>query len=684
MRIVDRASDTARTISNDEICWRRLTTGAILAGGLALASGAAGAATVGSDGQETATMTPTRPSDYAGAATIPTGNLRIDGSLSHMSLPVSGATLWAANLTTDVGGVINDLSAGVTLDNSGSVANNGTQVGVVNSTGGLTNTGIVDLRGLISGNTVNGTVLNVGASTLFDLGDLTNGATGIINIAGGTIAAAAIINAGTISVSGLSTINSSLTNSGLINLQNGVAGDRLTVTGNFVGLAGSTIALDVNARTGTADEIAIGGSASGSTTLNVAGLAPGNPFTVGSNLVVVQGSTSPNAFTLGNPLNLGTLSVVLVPQATATGVTFATATVASVAGLSGSIATSAAQTTSFVSNGVAFDRMADLRNSLSRNLYQGTGVAAMAYAQELAKNDPISSYVRAEAASVASASIGSPKPAVWIRGYGDYEQRDGQANFNFAGTNFTSNLGYRQGTGGVMGGIDSVWSGLTTATDGLVLGLLGGYTTSRVELRDSPTTQAFSGPSVGAYGTYFAGNWFFDLLFKVDLLSLDINIPGMSQSANPINYNLASNIGYKFDLANRYYIEPTAGLEYVRTNFDHATALTATSVALNDGDALRARAGARIGTEWVTSNMRVEPSLLAQVYEVAAATNNALLVNGTSISMPSDVGRARGEVQGLVNVLNLQTGLSGFARVDTRFGEGLLSVGGRAGMRYQW
>ncbi len=235
-----------------------------------------------------------------------------------------------------------------------------------------------------------------------------------------------------------------------------------------------------------------------------------------------------------------------------------------------------------------------------------------------------------------------------------------------------------------MGGIDAVWSSLTTATDGLVLGLLGGYTTSRVELRDSPTTQVFSGPSVGAYGTYFRGNWFFDLLFKVDLLSLDINIPGMSQSAQPINYNLATNIGYKFDLANYYYVEPTAGLEYVRTNFDHATALTATTVALNDGDALRARAGARVGTEWVTNNVRVEPSLLGQVYEVAAATNSALLVNGTSISMPSDVGRARGEVQGLVNVLDLQTGLSGFARVDTRFGEGLWSVGGRAGMRYQW
>jgi outer membrane autotransporter protein len=475
-----------------------------------------------------------------------------------------------------------------------------------------------------------------------------------------------------------------VTNSGTINLQNSAAADRLTIAGNFVGLPGSTIALDFNSRTGAADQVVIGGSATGLTTLAVAGLTPGSPFTIGPRLVGVQGATSPNAFTFGNTKNFGPLSVVLVQQANGTGLSFAPATIASTAGLSGSIVTTAAQTASYVSNGLAFDRIADLRNFIRRDSSQSTAVAATAYAEELANNDPFNPDVRTEAATSAPASAGGPRPAAWIRGYGDYEQRDGQASFSFAGTNFNSNLGYRQGTGGLMGGIDAVWSGLATTSDGLVLGLLGGYTSSTVELRNSPTTQVFSGPSVGIYGTYLTGNWFFDSLFKVDLLSLDINIPGMSQSANPINYNLATNVGYRFDLPYHYYIEPTAGLEYLLTNFDHATALTATTVALNDGYAVRAHAGARIGTEWVAGNVRVEPSLLGQVYEIALGTNNALLVDSTSISTPSDVGRARGEVQGLVNVIDLQSGVSGFARVDTRFGDGLWSVGGKAGVRYQW
>src|SRR6266851_2345236 len=713
-----RTGDSARTISNDKVCSRRLMTGTALAGGLALASVAAGPAAAGDLGgkiNHDGTSDGMSDKDNSGKGKhncIRIGTVNNSGA----GAVVTNFGTWIGDLLSNIGGATvknvgtwnGDANNASTVVNSGiwnttanGFTNSGTLIttGTLNTTlGGLINTGIVDAQGLIRGNIANigsgvftvtgplsagsgnflngnGAVLNVGANIFNDIGTLTNSAGGIVNLAGGTIGAITTVNAGTLNATGLSTINGGLTNSGLINLQNNVAGDRLTVTGNFTGSAGSTIALDINARTGVADQVVINGSATGSTTLNVAGLAPGNPFTIGPNLVVVQGATSLDAFVLGNVLNVGTLVEVLVALPNGTGLSFAPATIASSTGLSGSVATTAAQTASHISNDAVFDRMSSLHNSIRGGSSPGAAGPATAYAQEFAKDDPISPFVRADAAP--PASFGGPKLAAWIKGYGDYEQRGGQASFSFAGTNFTSNLGYRQGTGGIMGGIDAVWSGLATATDGLVLGLLAGYTDSRVELRDSPTTQVFSGPSVGAYGTYLSGNWFLDLLFKVDLLSLDISSPGLAQSANPTNYNLATNIGYKFALPNGYYIEPTAGLEYVRTNFDHATALTATTVDLHNGDAVRARAGARVGTEWVIGHIRVEPSLLGQVYEIAEATNNALLVNGTSISMPSDVGRARGEVQGLVNVLDLQTGLSGFARADTRFGEDLWSVGGK-------
>ncbi|HLK84822.1 MAG TPA: autotransporter outer membrane beta-barrel domain-containing protein [Xanthobacteraceae bacterium] len=733
MSTVDRASNAARTISSDKVAneavhWRRLTTAVVLAGVLALASIAAGPA---------AAHDPDGGGHCQGG--IVNGLLNNTGAVINNCLHIgalnntglaavvtnSALGAWIGNLLSNTGGATvnnfgrwtGDANNASTVVNSGiwntvaaGFTNSGTLIttGTLNvAAGGLTNTGAVNAQGLIKGDianmdrgiftvtgplaagggnflNANGAILNVGASVFNDIGTLTNSAAGLINIAGGRLGAITTVNAGTINVSGLSTMNGSLTNSGIINLQNNVVGDRLTISGNFTGTAGSTIALDLNARAGIADQVVITGSASGSTTLNVAGLAPGSPFTIGPNLVVVQAGAALNAFNLVNLQIFGTLQVVLLPQANGAGVSFAPVTVASTAGLSGSVATTAAQTASFVSNEAAFDRMAGLRNSIRADSPQNAAVAATAYAQEFAKNDPISPYVRAEAATAAPGGFGNPKSAVWVKGYGDYEQRDEQASFSIAGASFSSNLGYRQGTGGVMGGFDAVWSGLASSTDGLVLGVLGGYIYSRVDLRDSPTSQIFSGPSVGVYGTYLTGNWFLDSLFKADLLSLDIDIPGISQSANPTNYNLATNIGYKFELPNHYYIEPTAGLEYVRTNFDHASALTATTAPLNNGDALRTRAGARIGAEWVAGSVRVEPSLLALVWEIADATNNALLVNDTSISLPSDVGRLRGELQGLVNVFDLQTGLSGFARVDSRFGDGLWSVGGKAGVRYQW
>jgi outer membrane autotransporter protein len=580
------------------------------------------------------------------------------------------------------------------FNNTGTIAGGLTNAGATNANGGAINGGITNNGGgvfTVGGSvTTNSTFGNNAGATLAVGGNAITGITTLTNagsttLGGGTIGAATVNNSGVIAAAGpTSQITGAVNNSGTISLQNNFAGDSLRIGGNFVGLPGSRILLEFNPQTARADQVSIGGTATGSTALSVFNLAPAAPFTQSPALITVaQGPTSPSAFTLAPVPSFGTTLPVLLSQPNGAGLNFSVGTIPSSAGLSGSIALTAAQSIGFITNDVAFDRISELRDSIRRKLPQDAGAPATAYAQDYAKYDPVGPYVKAKPAEVAPADTG-PKPAAWIRGFGDFEQRDGQANFNFGGAAFTSNLGFRQGTGGVMAGIDSVWSGLTTANDGLILGLLGGYTNSRVELRDSPTSEVFSGGSVGAYGTYLSGNWFFDALFKVDLLSLDIDIPGITQSTNLTNYNAAANIGYKFDFPNHFYMEPTAGLEYVNTNFDQATALTATTVALSDGWALRVRAGARIGTEWVTNNVRIEPSLLALAYGIPEASNTALFTNGFGVSLPSDVGRLRGELQGTVNFFDLQTGWSGFARVDTRFGDGLLSVGGKAGLRYQW
>ena len=99
---------------------------------------------------------------------------------------------------------------------------------------------------------------------------------------------------------------------------------------------------------------------------------------------------------------------------------------------------------------------------------------------------------------------------------------------------------------------------------------------------------------------------------------------------------------------------------------------------------MRAKVGARVGTEWISDQLRIEPSLVASAYSDVSVSNGALFVGGGGISLPTDQGKVRGEVQGSVNFFDLRTGWSGFVRAETRFGDNLLAYGGKGGLRYQW
>lgn len=97
-------------------------------------------------------------------------------------------------------------------------------------------------------------------------GSITN--TGLVNVAAGdSIASSAgMMNAatGTLAFAGNGQIGGNLTNAGLITLANQQAGQVATLSGNFTGLSGSVIQLDVSLANQQADLLAITGGASGS------------------------------------------------------------------------------------------------------------------------------------------------------------------------------------------------------------------------------------------------------------------------------------------------------------------------------------------------------------------------------------------------------------------------------------
>ncbi|VIO79004.1 Adhesin BmaC autotransporter [Bradyrhizobium ivorense] len=607
-----------------------------------------------------------------------TNNLLWNGSIANAGTFVNNATGVVAGAFSNTAGTASNagqLNGGVNVS-GGTLTTTGTIAG------GLTNSATLNAQG-----TINGAILNQGAFTvtgaLTGNGNFTNSAGATLSVPSQSFTGlSALNNGGFINASGNSTIGlgaGTLANAGTINLQNNAAGDRLTIGGNYVGSPGSRILLDFSSQTAKGDQVFITGNASGSTAVSVLNLTPSAPFTTGATLIQA-GSIAPGTFTLANAQNFGTTSLVLLPQNG--GATLALGSIPSVGGLSSGITLNAAQTIAFESSSVVSDHIWDVRNSLnnsSQGQAQGYSDEALGYAQTRKPTDAFAAFK----APPPPAAVTTVRPAVWIKGWGDYEDRNGTTTINFGGVTSPQDLGYRQRSGGVLAGADALIKNVTSAGDAFLLGALLGYTNSHVDLKASAASQNYDGGSVGAYATYLRGNWFTDLMFKTDFLGLSINGGGISQNANVTNYDVTANIGYKFDLPNKYYIEPTAGLEYVRTTFGGTTAFSPTTIALNDGDATRGRIGARVGTEFIMNGVRIEPSLLGYVYSVFSQSGNSLILNGTGITLPTDVNKVRGEFQAAVNFFNLTNGVSGFVRLDTRFGDNLTAGGARVGLRYQ-
>ena len=277
-------------------------------------------------------------------------------SISGLSSFANSGT-FSANGTTSFTGLSSALNSGFL--NSGTFFANGT---TDFGGGNFSNSGIVNLA--------NGSALN-NVSNFQNFGTVRTPSAGTSASIG--VGAPTFINAST----------------GAINLQNGFAGDRLTIGGNYMGIPGSQLRLDFAPQSNTADLLLITGNASGSTAVAVNNLTPGVPFTTSPTLVQVNGTVAPNTFTLGTLQNFGALDVVLVPGIGNVPGSFglSLATVPSAAGLSGAAALQGAQTLAFQSNSAVLDQVSEVRDLQRRGRPIGV---PLSYADE----DPRRAYAR--------------------------------------------------------------------------------------------------------------------------------------------------------------------------------------------------------------------------------------------------------------------------------------------------
>jgi opacity protein-like surface antigen len=219
-------------------------------------------------------------------------------------------------------------------------------------------------------------------------------------------------------------------------------------------------------------------------------------------------------------------------------------------------------------------------------------------------------------------------------------------------------------------------------------------------------------PFAGLYGAFYSGPLTIDAQLRGDFIRSQLTDPitamqGQDHSATSTAFLL--NAAYRFDLPNRWFIEPSIGGVWSIAIVDDiqvpgqfaAGDLTGSSPGLlrtDDVYSALGRASVRVGTTIVADRFAWQPFLVASVFHEFAGNvtsqffgNDALALPPPNIQQFASAGEITttrigtyGHVGvGIAGVL-LNTGWLGYARVDYRAGDNIESLTANAGLRYQF
>jgi hypothetical protein len=318
----------------------------------------------------------------------------------------------------------------------------------------------------------------------------------------------------------------------------------------------------------------------------------------------------------------------------------------------------------------------------------------------------------------------------WAQGFGDYEHRSGnrnsiincctepppgKSNDNIAPLllEATSNLS----SGGFVGGIDGTKRGMWSGQDGVVFGLLGGYTWTNISLTttvlsaipsktasgSSLTSAHINGPSIGGYLSYFSGPFSNDFLIKDDFLSLnetDSQLLGFgacscfpsgavafvspqfgSGSTNLNQGTVSDDVSYKIPWSGWMWIAPTAGLRYINSTYSSS----AQALGLDDGYIFRVQGGAKVGIDSLFNNVHVTTVITGLAFNDVIVHGNNIQGGsfGQDAAILNDQGRMQGEGIATVN-LDFGRGVSASVEGDIYGARGIFGAGGKATLRMLW
>ncbi len=402
-------------------------------------------------------------------------------------------------------------------------------------------------------------VIGAGSTISFSDNMVTTGE--LMTSAGGTLSA----------TGGTLMITANVINNGTISARNGVANDRVEVSGNYSGTG--TLAVDVNLATNKSDVLAVAGNATGgATTITANYLSPTSAN--GANILVVDvtGTSSAGGFALGNPVS-GAFAYDLSQIGAdwflrQTGFNPATPTYEAYPQV--------------LSN---LNQLSSLQQRTANRKSVGSGSstsAALGYAPATKK--------RKEFAQFDNDTSATEKPFIWGRIEGS--KSTVASSVSRTGSSFDTNRW------ALHVGIDSQLP--INSAGQLFLGIntsLGGANTD--------VTSATGNGSINteSYGFGFSATWFANSGFYVDgqaqatWFTSDLNnVANGALINNNSGRGVAFSIevGKGFEVGNGWILTPQAQLMTSSINFDNFTGPNGELISLGDESSFTGRLGARI------------------------------------------------------------------------------------------
>jgi outer membrane autotransporter protein len=289
----------------------------------------------------------------------------------------------------------------------------------------------------------------------------------------------------------------------------------------------------------------------------------------------------------------------------------------------------------------------------------------------------VSAYVGTLAASIHSANtaflsqstafIGSPpNPApdqesggVWARGVGGHLSFGTTAtagNINFGGSvpgNVVCNTRTLADFAGVQLGTDIARLNVNgwNVHAGSTIGDLGSKTRDATPSGLNPPASFHDSlqiPFAGAYIAASNGGFLVDaqlrgMFFQNDVSDSNHGMAGQRFDARGVS--LTGNVGYNYNLGNRWFVEPSAGIIWSRTQVDPmnvpGTFVTGTGgvppwvLTVNDIESTLGRLTARVGTSFTSDNVMLQPFVSASVFhEFQGGLSSSLTSNFSAVGLP--------------------------------------------------